>query len=198
LVAIVREEKHLETAQSSRSREYETVYLLKPTTIKASAEKVAGRIVDVVGREGGKLTTLENWGRRKLAFPVQKHTRGVYVYVKYVGSGELVREIERNLKMLDDVMKYQTVKTRDELELDTIEVDPEAVKYEALEPASDDDEEDSLERRLGLDGSRFERRHDRSDDDSNDDDSDDDSEPAARNNKEGADAAKAKEEEQDT
>src|SRR6185295_3294109 len=110
-----------------------------------------------VSRGGGKLTRVENWGRRKLAYPIAKEKRGVYVYVKYIGKGGLVAELERNLRLVDDVIKYQTVKVRDEVQVETVVVAPEDVKFEHAEPPAEPEEEDSRARILGLDDMRPER-----------------------------------------
>src|SRR4051812_32193721 len=105
----------LAAALALRDREYETIYILRSEVTRESSESISARLTDVVGREGGKLTRLENWGRRRLAYPVGKQKRGVYVYLKYIGRGGLVAEIERNLRLLDDVLKYQTVRIADEV-----------------------------------------------------------------------------------
>jgi ribosomal protein S6 len=91
-------------AGQARLREYETIYVLKPDVTAESAAKIANRVEEVVTREAGKLTLVETWGRRQLAYPVTKFKRGVYLYVKYLGKGGIVTELERNLKMLDDVL----------------------------------------------------------------------------------------------
>lgn len=133
------------------AREYETIYVLRPEVTRDLQERVAGRISEVVGKEGGQLTQVETWGRRALAYPVEKHKRGVYVYLKYVGGGAVVNEIERNLRMLDEVLKYQTVKLRDGIDAATVQVNPDDVKFEAVEPPTEEEaEEESLERALGL------------------------------------------------
>jgi len=134
-----------------RAREYETIYVLRPDVDPDGADRVANRIADVIGREKGKLVKVETWGRRRLAYPVAKQTRGVYYYLKYLGQGGLVAELERNLRMIDTVMKFQTVLLRDEVVVDSIEVDPEEIKFARLElPADDDDKDESPERALGL------------------------------------------------
>jgi small subunit ribosomal protein S6 len=144
-------------AGTPRAREYETIYVLRPDVAKDSAARIATRVEEVVGRENGRLTLVETWGRRQLAYPVTKFKRGVYVYVKYVGGGSLVTELERNLRMLDDVLKYQTVKLREDIDAATVEINPDDVKFEEIEPPPEDEVEDSLERELGLDESGLER-----------------------------------------
>jgi len=136
--------------QAVRVREYETVYVLRPTTSPQSAQQIASRVEEVMGKGGGRLTLVESWGRRQLAYPVQKHTRGVYVYLKFTGGGVLVSELERNFRMLDDVLKFQTVKVGHDLDPSSIEVDEAAVKFEALGPVEEEEPEETLEQQLGL------------------------------------------------
>ena len=138
-------------------REYETIFILKPGITRESSEGLSARIADVVSRGGGKLTRVENWGRRRLAYPIAKEKRGVYVYVKYVGKGGLVAELERNLRLVDDVIKYQTVKIRDEVHVDAVVVAPEDVKFEHAEAPAEPEEEESRARILGLEDMRPDR-----------------------------------------
>ncbi len=135
---------------AARTREYETIYVLRPNVTKENAERIGARVDEAVGREGGKLTRVERWGRRALAYRVTNFKRGVYVYLKYAGAGAVVNELERNLRMQDDVLKYQTVQVRDEVDVAELAIDPENVKFEAIEPPPEDEEEESIERALGL------------------------------------------------
>lgn len=135
----------------NRAREYETIYILKPDIDAESAERVGTRVAEVVGREAGQLTKVETWGRRKLAYTIAKHRRGVYVYLKYLGSGRVVSEVERNLRLFDGVLKYQTVLVRSDVEVADVSVSADEVKFERLElPPLEEDKEDSRERQLGL------------------------------------------------
>ena len=137
-------------AAPHRVREYETIYVLRPEVARESQERIASRLGEVVSRENGKLTALENWGRRQLAYTVAKYRRGVYVYVKYLGGGALVAELERNLRMLDDVLKYQTVQVKTDVDFSGVEVAPENVKFESVEPATEEELAEPIERLLGL------------------------------------------------
>ena len=134
----------------AKVREYETIYILKPDVARDAQERIASRLGEVLSRESGQLTLIENWGRRQLAYPVAKCRRGLYVYLKYLGGGGLVAEIERNLRMLDDVIKYQTVLLKTDIDAAGVAVNAEDVKFEAVEPPAEDEPEESLERRLGL------------------------------------------------
>ena len=115
---------------------------------------------EVIGRESGRLTKVETWGRRRLSYDIRKHRRGVYVYLKYLGTGKVVSEVERNLRLLDGVIKYQTVLVRNDVELAALEVGAEDVKFERVElPPLEDERDESRERQLGL--IEPERRHER-------------------------------------
>jgi small subunit ribosomal protein S6 len=155
------------TTQTLKSKEYETIYILRGDVDADTAEKVQARISEVVARENGKLTKVEAWGRRKLAYPVAKQKKGVYVFVKYMGQGGLVQEVERNLKLQDSVLKFQTVMTQHDVNVGEITIDPEEVKMARLELPVEEEEKESRERSLGLldtgnDGPRS-RSYDRED-----------------------------------
>lgn len=144
-----------------RAREYETIYILRPDIDADGAERIGSRLAEVVGRESGRLTKVETWGRRRLAYDIAKHRRGVYVYLKYLGGGKVVSEIERNLRLFDGVLKYQTVLVRNDVEAQGVTIADEDVKFERLELTPlEDDRDDSRERQLGL--IEPERRMDRS------------------------------------
>jgi small subunit ribosomal protein S6 len=134
----------------NKPKEYETIYILRSDVDADAAERVQTRVVEVIDRGQGKLVKVEAWGRRRLAYPVAKQRRGVYVYVKYVGAGGLVAELERNLKLQDVVLKLQTVVVRDEVDLATLTIDPEEVKMARLELAPEEEKEESREKVLGL------------------------------------------------
>jgi small subunit ribosomal protein S6 len=136
-----------------RAREYETIYILRPDIDAESADKLGTRLSEVVSSnpKKGKLTKVELWGRRRLAFDIAKHKRGVYVYMKYLGDGATVAEIERSLRLTDGVLKYQTVLVGNDVELAAQVVSDDDVKFERVElPPLEEDREDSRERQLGL------------------------------------------------
>ncbi len=137
-------------AQILKSKEYETIYILRPDVDAESAERVQNRVAEVVARDSGKLVKVEAWGRRKLAYPVARHKRGVYIYVKYLGKGGLVQEVERNLRLQDAVLKFQTVLTNADIDAQAVQIDPEEVKFQHLDLTPEEEKEESRERALGL------------------------------------------------
>jgi small subunit ribosomal protein S6 len=91
-------------------REFETIFILRPDTNQDGIQLVNTRIRGVIDQMGGRLVKLDNWGKRKLAYEVKKQLKGIYLYWQYLGTAGVVEEIERNLRMLDSVIRYYTVK----------------------------------------------------------------------------------------
>ena len=174
-------------------RDYEAIYILRPDIDAEAAARVSNRVLEVLAREQAKLIKVESWGRRKLAYPVRKYRRGVYVYLRFFGKTSLVQEFERNLRMQrDTVLKFLTVKLADEVPDADIEVSEEDIQFAAYEPMTDEEKDESREKVLGLIDpheqrqSREERgrrsdRDDELDEDEMDDDQDDDDEEGTDN-----------------
>src|SRR3954468_11101534 len=141
-----------EPQTTTAAREYETIYVLRPDAGREASESISGRVLDVISKQSGALTKVENWGYRKLAYPVKKHGRGVYVYLKYVGDGALVAELERNLRIQDAVLKFQTVKISDVVA--SASVEPNQIEFEHLDVIEEAGPEDSLAKTLGLEDVR--------------------------------------------
>jgi small subunit ribosomal protein S6 len=97
-------------------REYETIFILRPDTPNENIGQVNGRIRGVIEQQGGKLIKLDNWGKRKLAYEVRKQLKGIYLYWQYLGTSGLVEELERNLRMLDAVIRYYTVRVDEDID----------------------------------------------------------------------------------
>src|SRR5215203_5776967 len=97
------------------NRKYELVYVISPD---ASDEQVSGlhtQVEETVTRMGGQLEKTENWGRRKLAYEIGRHKEGTYVLEVINGSGELMKEIDRRLKVLtESVIRHIVVRVDEE------------------------------------------------------------------------------------
>jgi small subunit ribosomal protein S6 len=153
------------TPPTNRVREYETIFILNASIDADKAEGVANRVAEVIAREGGKLLKVENWGRRRLAYEINKQKRGVYTYLKYLGGGALVKELERNLRLQESVIRHQTVLLRTDVLAEEITIDPEETKFARLEAPADDEKDDSRERQLGFLDAPEDRRDRRRDGD---------------------------------
>ena len=122
-------------AQKRLVREYETIYLLKADTPDDQVDEIKERLRAVVTREGGKVIRFTNQGKRKTAFPIAKNPRAVFMHCLYVGDPGLVGEFERNLKMIDTVTKYQSVRLADGVDFEARQVEQD-VKVAPVEEES--------------------------------------------------------------
>lgn len=93
-----------------RTREYETIFILRPDSTNEAIGAVNAKIKGVLEAGGGRLLKIENWGRRKLAYEVRKQLKGIYVFWRYLGGAGLVEEVERNLRLADNVIRAYSVK----------------------------------------------------------------------------------------
>jgi len=98
------------------AREYETVVILRSETDDDGVEKINTRVAGVIEKNGGGLVTVDVWGKKKLAYPIKHDVKGVYCYFKYLAESKMVAELERNLRMWDEILKYQTVRVEDDVD----------------------------------------------------------------------------------
>lgn len=157
-------------------RQYETIYILRSDAGREVTEAVASRVIEAI-KTAGSVTSIENWGRRKLAYNVGREKRGIYVYFQYAGVGDLVSEVERTLRLQESVLKFQTVKLG---ELETVEAAD--VKFEHIDHLDENEEDETYAQTLGLEArasSRFEPSEDDLDDEDLEEGSDEDEEDDA-------------------
>ena len=89
---------------------YETLFVVKPTLTEEEIAAQIAKVKDVLAKEGAELVGTNDMGMRKLAYPVEKHNRGYYTVLFYKAEGATIQELERNLKINEDVIKFLTVK----------------------------------------------------------------------------------------
>lgn len=89
---------------------YETLFVVKPTLTEEEIAAQITKVKDVLAKEGAELLGTNDMGMRKLAYPVQKNDRGYYTVLFYKAGGTVISELERNLKINEDVIKFLTVK----------------------------------------------------------------------------------------
>ena len=133
-----------ETNTAHHLREYETIFLVKPDLTDDLVDRLKERVRGVVSREGGKLLRFTVWGKKRTLYPIAKQPRAIYVHAHYLGGSGLVAEVERNLRNLDEVTRYLSVKIDED-------VDPESRPVlEDVKLAGDvDDGRQTPERDLG-------------------------------------------------
>ena len=95
-------------------RQYELVYILPPETTEEQAGELHGQLESVVSRMNGRIEKTENWGRRRLAYEIGHHKEGVYVLEVVNGSGELMKELDRRLRVMDQVVRHLVVRVDEE------------------------------------------------------------------------------------
>jgi len=97
-------------------RLYELIFICRPDTPEADVDKVIATLEHTVTEKGAKIEKTEKWGRKRMAYRVQRLREGFYVFMVLRSShGEVVKELERRLKVADPVMKYITVRVDEEL-----------------------------------------------------------------------------------
>lgn len=90
-------------------REYETIFILRPELAGDAVDAFNAKMKEVITSTSGKVLRLSNWGKKKLAYRVMKCTRGTYVHILYLAEGATVAELERNLRLSDNVIRYLSV-----------------------------------------------------------------------------------------
>ena len=101
----------------SQARQYELVYIMSPDATEQEVTDLHTQIESIVTRYQGEMVKTENWGRRKLAFRIGKHREGTYVLEVFNGTGELTKELDRRLKVIDSVIRHLCVRVDEELRL---------------------------------------------------------------------------------
>ena len=95
-------------------RQYELVYILPPDTTEQQVTDLHGQVDAVVSRMHGTIEKTENWGRKRLAYEIGRNKEGVYVLEVINGGGELMKELDRRLKVIDQVIRHMIVRVDEE------------------------------------------------------------------------------------
>jgi len=95
-------------------RQYELVYILPPETTEGQVGELHGQLDAVVSRMSGHVEKTENWGRRRLAYEIGHQKEGVYVLDVINGTGELMKELDRRLRVMDQVIRHIIVRVDEE------------------------------------------------------------------------------------
>ncbi len=91
-------------------RQYELVYILPPDTTEQQTAELHEQVEAVVTRMSGRIDATENWGRRRLAYEIGHLKEGVYVMEVLTGSGDLMKELDRRLRVMDQVVRHLIVR----------------------------------------------------------------------------------------
>ena len=91
-------------------RRYETLVLIHPDAGEPGSKELAERIKKLIEDQGGNVTQVQEWGARELAYLIARQRRAFYVLFEYRGTPKALLEIERNLKLMDRVLRYVSVR----------------------------------------------------------------------------------------
>jgi len=89
---------------------YETLFVVKPTLTEEEIKSQIEKVKAVLEKEGAELLATDDMGMRKLAYPVEKNSRGYYSVLYFKASGQTIAELERNLKINEEVIKFLTIR----------------------------------------------------------------------------------------
>ncbi len=98
----------------AEKRVYEVMFIAAPETADEDVAKLNDAVTKLIETEGGSVVKLEDMGRRKLAYPINKKTEGYYVLFEIEGSGQEIAELERRMRVNDTIMRYLTVRVDEE------------------------------------------------------------------------------------
>ena len=158
------------SAQRGTVREYEAVLILRPETNKEAISALVNRIQNIMTSQGSRLQTIDNWGLRTLAYPVKRCKRGIYLYFRFLAGSGTVTELERILRIREEVLRYLTVRVDEDVDPNAR---PSAISEDVLEAAAES-APDPVEIAAAEAAARAAAEADRDDDDDDEDDLDDD------------------------
>lgn len=118
---------------------YETVCIIHPDTDEATVKEIISKTSSAIEGSNGSEIEVDEWGRKRLAYPIQKKNEGYYVLFTYTASAKTPAEVDRALRFREDIMRYQTVKIDERVkkaEVKPAEVTPE-VKTETATATED-------------------------------------------------------------
>jgi small subunit ribosomal protein S6 len=91
-------------------RKYETIFILDPDLEEGMAQSAIEKIKGIITQGNGEILKVEDWGKRKLAYEVKKKSKGQYILIHFSGIPTLLSELERNFRVMDAVIKFQSVR----------------------------------------------------------------------------------------
>ncbi len=89
---------------------YETLFVVKPTLTQEEIVSQIEKVKAVLEKEGAELLATQDMGMRKLAYSVEKHNRGYYTVLYFNAKGDVIAELERNIRNNEDIIKFLTIK----------------------------------------------------------------------------------------
>ena len=127
-------------------RRYELMLVLRPDAPDERASAVIDRTTRYVVAEGGQIVKVAPWGRRRLAYPIERYREGSYHIIVFESPAEAIAELERSLQITEDVLRYLVVRTYRPVRARRDTQAAEGDDIDADLPTDDDEEADDEER----------------------------------------------------
>ncbi|MCM2258197.1 MAG: 30S ribosomal protein S6 [Vicinamibacteria bacterium] len=96
-------------------RTYEILFIADPNLGEPEVDALTTTISGFVEKEGGKIAKNEKWGKKRLAYLIGRHREGSYVLLTVEGSGSIIKEVERRIRVTDGVIRFITVRVDEDL-----------------------------------------------------------------------------------
>ncbi len=90
-------------------KKYETLIILNPDIDESRLNQFLDKIKDVMSKNEADFINFEDWGARKLSYDIKKLNRGKFILIHFSAKGSFIKELERNLRISDDCIRFQTV-----------------------------------------------------------------------------------------
>lgn len=123
-------------------QKYETLFILHPDVPEAQVRETIDRTRRLIEGMEGQVAAIQDWGLRELAYQIEKQTRGNYVLAQYEATSDVVNELERTMKLSDEVLRFVSVRLPAKVEAEIADDESEA------ESESDGPEAESAEEQL--------------------------------------------------
>jgi small subunit ribosomal protein S6 len=98
---------------SKTTRKYEIGFIINPDATEEDVKKIIDSIVAIIKKVDGSIENIDEWGRRKLAYPIEKHHEGIYVFINTDVVGSIFSDLERRLKLSEKVMRFIVLRLDD-------------------------------------------------------------------------------------
>jgi small subunit ribosomal protein S6 len=95
-------------------RQYETAFLITSKVEEEETEKLIEKMAEVVKKKKGKMVNIERWGKRRLAYPIDKLDEAVYVFFHYEGDPDIPHELQRRFRQTETILRYLTLKKEEQ------------------------------------------------------------------------------------
>ena len=96
-------------------RVYEVLFIADPNLGEPEVDALTATVQGFLEKEGGKIQKVEKWGKKRLAYLVHRHREGSYVLIVAEGGPQMVKEVERRIRVTDGIIKFITVRVDEEL-----------------------------------------------------------------------------------